>query len=118
MDTTEEIAVNEPIERRKYGAPHDPRVTGMLTVASTVLAALVAAGAIGIFNVSKDVAVLLARPAGVPSSEYTRDQARTAEDFNQFKAQIKDLQIAVEKLRTDEIQDNINYHNRQRQQQQ
>lgn len=104
MDTDTEVEDNAPrIERRRYAPPHDPRVTAVLTVISMIMAGLVTAAIIALFNLNSSVAVLLSRPAGVPREEYARDTLRRDDDSNSLKLQIAELRTSVEKLREDEL---------------
>lgn len=99
----DDMPLRKLVERRKYGTPHDPRVTATLTIVSMVLAGLVTAAIIALFNLNSNVAVLLARPAGVPREEYARDTIRRDDDSNNLKQEISQLRIAVDKLREDEV---------------
>ena len=91
------------IERRKYAVPHDPRVTSVLAVISMIMAALATAAIIALFTLNSSVAVLLARPVGVPREEYTRDTLRRDDDSNSLKIQMAELRASIEKLREDEL---------------
>lgn len=98
-----------------YTARHDPRVTSGLTIISTILAGLIVTGVIALFNLNTQVAVLLARPVGVPREEYARDTARRDDDFNNFKLQIADMRTSVEKLHDQALERNLPPPQRNRQ---
>lgn len=109
IDGDDSVQTEHNIERRKYGLQHDPRVTATLTVVSMILAGLVTAAIIALFNLNSSVAVLLSRPVGVPREEYARDTIRRDDDSTAMKHEMSQLRIAIEKLREDE-----NANNRQR----
>lgn len=86
----EDIEEDKEVKFKQTNA-YDPRVTAIIGVASIVIAGLATAAIVALFNLNSNVAVLLARPAGVSREEYVRDTIRRDQDYAEIKEEIRKL---------------------------